>query len=957
MTPFPPPAEELRLIDAELYQLDARRAQLLTRRAWLIAALHRQAPPPAPPRPETGAPRVQNVLLLLGGVLLALAAMAFTLVGWGQLGIAWRAVVLGAVTLAVLAAPVTLLRRGLAATAESVAGLGLALTALDAYALHETALRATDGTGYAAAATAVLALVWSGYGAALGAGAGAGAGRRLRLAGGSGPRVPSSDGDGPGTPPGDAKAAGSGMPSTGAEATGSRMAADGTETARSRTPSGDAKATGPGTPSVGAEAAWSRTPADGTEATGPGTPSGDAKATGPGTPSVGAAAAGSRTPADSAEATGSRTPSGDAKPTGPGTPSVGAKATGSRTPADGTEATGSRTPSDCRAVLRLPLPAALSVGQLPLLLAALAAGAGPYTLAAVLLVTAVADTVVAFRCAGGAVRVVALVGAYGAGGWAALAAGWFSWAAVDLSGAARATALLALLAGLALAAARRLADASRATAHALLGGLLLVASAGTVPHAFLPSGWPVPVHLALGVALLAAVRVPLTGPVLRGLLGASAVVQALALLWVVPVVAVAVLGPVSWVGGVWSGAPADARTAVAAGGLWPPHAWTAPVVLLSVAAVLALAVRDAAWRPRALTAALCLTWAALLTLPAVLQLPFLAALSVQFLAVAAPLLAARTRLPGLVLAQVAAVLLVCSALATRTATLTVLAALALLFAAGCRSVDRRVCAAPAALVYAAALVVASGAAAGWSPAHTALPLLSVPAVAALLAARLGAVSRATVPVEAAGAAAGLLAVGLAAPDPASLSLVLGLCGVIAAGTAARAGRRFVGVPATGLFVLAVWVRLAAWGVAAPEAYTLPVSVPALLVGAVRRRRDPLLSSWTAYGPGLAFTLVPSLVTAWAEPYATRPLLLGAAALLVTLLGARHRLQAPLVFGGAVLVLVALHELGPYLAQLAGVLPRWVPPALAGVLLLAVGATYERRIRDVRRVREVLGRMS
>ncbi|WP_280905267.1 hypothetical protein [Streptomyces sp. MAA16] len=869
MTPFPPPAEELRLIDAELYQLDARRAQLLTRRAWLIAALHRQAPPPAPPRPETGAPRVQNVLLLLGGVLLALAAVAFTLVGWGRLGIAWQAVVLGAVTLAVLAAPVALLRRGLAATAESVAGLGLALTALDAYALHETALRATDGTGYAAAATAVLALVWSGYGAALGAGAG----RRLRLAGGSGARVPSSDGDGPGTPPGGTEATGSGMPSVGAEATGSKMVADGTE------------------------------------ATGPGTPAGDAKAT------------------------------------------------GSRTPADSAEAAGSRTPSACRAALRLPLPAALAVGQLPLPLVALAAGAGPYTLAAVLLVTAVADTVVAFRCAGGAVRMVALVGAYGAGGWAALAAGWFSWVAVDLSGAARATALLALLAGLALAAARRLADASRATAHALLGGLLLVASAGTVPHAFLPSGWPVPVHLALGVALLAAVRVPLTGPVLRGLLGASAVVQALALLWVVPVVAVAVLGPVSWVGGVWSGAPADARTAVAAGGLWPPHAWTAPVVLLSVAAVLALAVRDAAWRPRALTAALCLTWAALLTLPAVLQLPFLAALSVQFLAVAAPLLTARTRLPGLVLAQVAAVLLGCSALATRTATLTVLAALALLFAAGCRSVDRRVCAAPAALVYAAALVVASGAAAGWPPAHTALPLLSVPAVAALLAARLGAVSRATVPVEAAGAAAGLLAVGLAAPDPASLSLVLGLCGVIAAGTAARAGRRFVGVPATGLFVLAVWVRLVAWGVAAPEAYTLPVSVPALLVGAVRRRRDPLLSSWTAYGPGLAFTLVPSLATAWAEPYATRPLLLGATALLVTLLGARHRLRAPLVFGGAVLVLVALHELGPYLAQLAGVLPRWVPPALAGVLLLAVGATYERRIRDVRRVREVLGRMS
>ncbi|MFC9289668.1 SCO7613 C-terminal domain-containing membrane protein, partial [Streptomyces sp. NPDC057052] len=93
------------------------------------------------------------------------------------------------------------------------------------------------------------------------------------------------------------------------------------------------------------------------------------------------------------------------------------------------------------------------------------------------------------------------------------------------------------------------------------------------------------------------------------------------------------------------------------------------------------------------------------------------------------------------------------------------------------------------------------------------------------------------------------------------------------------------------------------------------------------------------------------------PLWPRPLRLGAAALLVTLLGARHRLRAPLVLGGSVLVLDALHELAPYLVQVADALPRWVPPALAGVLLLAVGATYERRLRDVRHVREVLGRMN
>jgi hypothetical protein len=58
----------------------------------------------------------------------------------------------------------------------------------------------------------------------------------------------------------------------------------------------------------------------------------------------------------------------------------------------------------------------------------------------------------------------------------------------------------------------------------------------------------------------------------------------------------------------------------------------------------------------------------------------------------------------------------------------------------------------------------------------------------------------------------------------------------------------------------------------------------------------------------------------------------------------------------VLVLDVLHELAPYLVQLAGMFPRWLPPALAGLLLLALGATYEQRIRDARRIREALGRM-
>ncbi|WP_239158350.1 hypothetical protein [Streptomyces sp. SID13726] len=801
MTHIPPPAEELRLIDAELWQLDARRAQLLNRRAWLVAALQPKWPAPRPtpgaraaasPRPEASAPSVQNLLLVLGGVLLTVAAMVFTLVSWGHLGIAGRSLVLGAVTVTALGAPLLLLKRGLRSTAESVAGLGLALTVLDAYALHEVAFAGASGAPYTALASALLAALWMAYGVL---------------------------------------------------------------------------------------------------------------------------------PAASA--------------------------------------------------LRLPRPAALVAAQLPLLCWAIAVDAGPYGLTAALLVTAALDTTVALRMSTASVRVIAAIGAYGTGAWGVLAAGWLTWSASGPSAAARAAALLLFASATALAAAwhgvrpaeRRATDpdssgAGWSTGLAVVSGLLAVAALGGTARSVLPELWTAPAHLAFAVALLAALRLDrLPHAVRRGLAWASGAVQALTLLWAVPVVGIVVLGPLSWASRVWTGTPSDARTAVTADLAWPPHSEAAPLVLAALAAVLALAVRDATWRPKALTGALGLSWAAALTLPAVLELPYSASLLIQA-AVTAGLLATavllRRHLPALLLALVTSASLALLALASQTATLLVLCALIALFTAA--SWRLAPFTAPTALGYGAALAVATGAAADWPPAHTALLVLTVPAAAALLAWRLGD-SKATVPVEVAGASAGLLAIALAATDPPLLATVLALCGVITAATAIRTDRRPVGYAATALFVLATWVRLSAWDVAAPEAYTLPVTIPALLVGALRHRRDPRTSSWTAYAPGLAVTLVPSLFAAWGDPHWTRPLLLGAAALLVTLAGARHHLQAPLVLGGTVLTLDALHELAPYIVQVTDALPRWVPPALAGLLLLALGATYEKRLRDVRRIRENLGKMS
>jgi hypothetical protein len=144
-----------------------------------------------------------------------------------------------------------------------------------------------------------------------------------------------------------------------------------------------------------------------------------------------------------------------------------------------------------------------------------------------------------------------------------------------------------------------------------------------------------------------------------------------------------------------------------------------------------------------------------------------------------------------------------------------------------------------------------------------------------------------------------------------------------------------------------WVRLADAGIEAPEPYVVPIGLVALALGWLRVRRDPSTRSFAAYSPGLSLLLLPSLVASFDDATLTRPLLLGGAALVVLLVGAQQRLQAPLVIGGSVLAIDALQLMAPY----AAALPRWLTLGAAGLLLVAVGATYEQRRRDVAHLRE------
>ncbi|MER6613009.1 SCO7613 C-terminal domain-containing membrane protein [Streptomyces xantholiticus] len=885
MENVPSPAEELVILDRELSQLDARRTQLLVRRTWLLAALRPVAPggPVAPPagRPfaapaaaEASPPGVQNLLLTLGGLLLAIAAIAFTLVSWGEMGIGGRAAVLGVLTVAALGTPVVLLRRGLLATAESVAVLGLVLTVLDAYALHRTVLAGTDGVGYSAFASAALAALWSVYGLLL-------------------PRLLS---------PLPVAVAAAQLPLP-LWALTADAAAPPMEWALLSTAALDV-AVVLWTRPVGVRAvAWTT-----------------AAATGGGALLIGTVR--------------SLAADGAAAAAGPAALLVAAAAvslfTAWRAPAAGwvSVVSGLAVVAGIGGVIRAVVPDGWAV---------------PGYLLCAVAVLGVGRAVVPMRLLPG------LAGAAGAVHVAAVAT-TLPVTVAALTGPA--TTLTAIWSG-----PSSLPDVDAATTALLPTPLVLLITATVLVSAAR--------HRATAATPAAASGTPGPGP------APSAPVSSPA-----PHTAggadPAADRPAA---GSQDGAAADADAppgapgpgAASSGGVGPDApAWTWPPSVAGVRSSGAPGARQkraAGLRNAARCGALVAAWAALVVLPTVFGFAYSAAVAWQ-LALTVAVLALGVRRSGgtattaLVCALGGSVSLSLLSLATRPATFAAFGALvaALALAALRTRGPVQALLACTATLYAAAFAGATAAA--WElPQHrAALLLLVVPALTALL----GAVLRrrpAALPVEVTGAAAGLVAVPLAAGHAPTSALVLALGGVIAAGTAVRTERRPVaGHLAAVLFVAATWVRLAASDVTSPEAYTLPVTAAALAVGALRRRRDPQASSWTAYGPGLAATLLPSLVAAWGDEHWLRPLLLGLAALAVTLAGARLRLQALLVLGGAVLALDALHELAPYVVQVVGALPRWLPPAFAGLLLLAVGATYEQRLRDARRLRDRLNRM-
>jgi hypothetical protein len=194
-----------------------------------------------------------------------------------------------------------------------------------------------------------------------------------------------------------------------------------------------------------------------------------------------------------------------------------------------------------------------------------------------------------------------------------------------------------------------------------------------------------------------------------------------------------------------------------------------------------------------------------------------------------------------------------------------------------------------------------------------------------------------------GAAAGLTAGATTGAVQAwgQVAIQLGIAGVAAGSYALVAHRRGVGVVATADLVVASWIAIGGAGVQTPEAYTAPAALGLLLVALPGLRSGA--SSWAAEGAAIGVALVPSALVVVTQPTALRLVAVLAAAAALTVAGTLLHRQAPFVVGAGVLFLVAVGRLAPY----APLLPRWISLGTTGLLLLVVGATYERRRQQAR----------
>ncbi len=137
-----------------------------------------------------------------------------------------------------------------------------------------------------------------------------------------------------------------------------------------------------------------------------------------------------------------------------------------------------------------------------------------------------------------------------------------------------------------------------------------------------------------------------------------------------------------------------------------------------------------------------------------------------------------------------------------------------------------------------------------------------------------------------------------------------------------------------------WSAFAAWGVTGLDVWILPLAaVVAWFQWYVMADRVEV-SSWDRYGVGLVFAVAPAVLVALEDPGLVRPMVVVALALVLVLSGLVWRQLAAVWVGGVSIGVFAAAHIFDAVRDL----PGWAVFTIVGVVLLGVGAGFERRLR-------------
>ena len=161
--------------------------------------------------------------------------------------------------------------------------------------------------------------------------------------------------------------------------------------------------------------------------------------------------------------------------------------------------------------------------------------------------------------------------------------------------------------------------------------------------------------------------------------------------------------------------------------------------------------------------------------------------------------------------------------------------------------------------------------------------------------------------------------------------------------------RATGWVAIGYATLVGVVALVARPGDAAEWVSVPIALSLLTAGALRLAREPGLRSAPALGGGLLVLFLPSLFETTTEGDVWRLVAVGVLAVAATVVGLMRRLQAPFVVGAVVAIVHGVATFEPQIRAVYRSTEWWVWAGAGGILIIVLGARYERSLRTAKNV--------